>query len=333
MWPNGAKGLNALGFGQVLSEISPELTHVHYREKNGELLCEIPLTPFVEAVRQRPYPLTRADLQAVLLGRFGRQDLTFGAECIRVEQSETGVTAFFADGREATADLMVGADGIRSVVRESVVGPISPRYAYPAWVGTVAADTELNPKNVFTMYVGDSKRVGLQPVSGNRFYFFFEAPTDYVPGDGSVDELSALFSAWSNTIHRLIDRLPAETTRIAVHDLDPLETFVKGRLVLLGDAAHASTPTLGQGAGQAVEDAVVLARRLKTSTTIEEALRHYDAERRERTAAIMLAARARTRVILGNDVSLTEAWYARLRAGHRDFVEALEKVTFEGPLG
>jgi FAD-dependent urate hydroxylase len=333
MWPNGAKALNALGLGQILADITPELTAVQYREANGNVLCEIPLGPLIEAVGQRPYPVSRPDLHAALLARFGTQDVTFGAECVGVEQDEEGVVASFADGSHKRADLLVGADGIRSVVRLSVVGAVSLRYAYVTWVGTTPTDTKLNPKDIFTMYVGERKRVGLQPISGDRLYFFFEAPIDHCPENADVNELRSLFKNWTTTIHHLIDRLPTAPNCLAVHDLDPLGRFVNGRVILLGDAAHASTPTLGQGGAQAVEDAFVLARHLKTSTTLEGALDRYDTERRTRTAAIVLAARARSRVVLGKDNSETESWYERLRGGHRDFVEALEKITLEGPLG
>jgi FAD-dependent urate hydroxylase len=184
------------------------------------------------------------------------------------------------------------------------------------------------------MYAENAKRVGIQPTSGNQFYLFFEAPvtTKFAPERDNLEELRSLFAGWHSSIHQVIDRLPSTTRRMPVHDLDPLPSFIRGRVALLGDAAHASTPTLGQGGAQALEDAIVLARNLSAEPLVEVALRRYDVERRPRTAAIVLAARRRTEAMLGGDPLEMQRWYDQLKAGHRDFVETLEALTASGPL-
>jgi FAD-dependent urate hydroxylase len=102
--------------------------------------------------------------------------------------------------------------------------------------------------------------------------------------------------------------------------------------VLLGDAAHATTPTLGQGAAQASEDALVLAACLSEEASLSEAVQRYDRERRARTQQIVLAARAQTKRIIGDDPAATAAWHEELRNGSRDFVAAVEQITLEGPI-
>jgi 2-polyprenyl-6-methoxyphenol hydroxylase-like FAD-dependent oxidoreductase len=144
MWPNGAKALHALGLGAVAERISPVLRGVEYRDKAGELMCDIPLSFLVDRVHQRPYPLSRHDLQAALAQLFGPEAIRFGAECIRVNQGQEEVEAVFSDGRRAVGDLLVAADGIRSGIRDSVFGPVALRYAYSAWISTIPADPALN---------------------------------------------------------------------------------------------------------------------------------------------------------------------------------------------
>ena len=111
LWPNGVKVLNRLGLGSALASIGGSMDHICYRAKAGEVLTHFSLEPLVQAVGQRPYPVARTDLQALLLGAVGASSVHLDATCVGVEQDEAGATALFADGRRATGDLVVGADG------------------------------------------------------------------------------------------------------------------------------------------------------------------------------------------------------------------------------
>jgi FAD-dependent urate hydroxylase len=176
------------------------------------------------------------------------------------------------------------------------------------------------------------------PVAGDRLYFFFDAP---LPQDASDDEpalhelLAEVFDGWSEPVRSLIARAdPATTARLLVQDFDPLPTFVSGTVALLGDAAHAMTPTLGQGALQAMEDGIVLARHLSAGPGVEDALRRYDAERRARTAPVVLAARARTATLIStDDPGASDAWYRELASSGNDlFVDRMIQLVQAGPL-
>lgn len=339
LWSNGVKVLNSLGLARHIAEIGGGMERMQYLTLAGKLLNDIDLNPLVQQVGQRPYPVARADLQRMLLEAFpGRVHL--GAECVGVEQTEHRAIAHFADGRRASADVVIGADGIRSVVREYVVGQaIAPRYAgYVNVNGLVPARPELADANTWVIYVGEHKRASMMPVGGDRFYFFFDLPLPeeaHPHPDGIRAELETTFTGWCQPVQKLIATLdPTQTNRLPIRDVGPLQTFARDRVVLLGDAAHTTTPDLGQGGCQAMEDAIVLTRYL-TTTTISaiDALKRYEAERVPRTSKLVLKARQRTDDIHGKDPVVTQQWYEQLASEPPESVTgAIAKVILGGPL-
>ncbi|HEX4804930.1 MAG TPA: FAD-dependent monooxygenase [Conexibacter sp.] len=340
LWPNGVKVMSWLGLGAEVERAGVPLLGMQYRDARGELLTEIPMQPLVDAVGERPYPISRADLHAILTDALGVERLTLDALCVGVEQDEHGATAIFADGRRARGDVLVGADGIRSTVRAQAFPEApAPRYAgNVTWVGLVDQDAELNGPGLFTLYVGERKRLGVMPVGDGKLYVFLDAampPGAIADGATSYEVLRALFAGWCAPVVRLVERLdPATIVPLEIHDMDPLPHVARGRVALLGDAAHAATPSLGQNGAQAMEDAVVLTQALvTTSIGVEDALRRYEQQRRERTAAVVRHARARTDVMFGAEPGAAERWYEALRE-QRDgeFVALQTRVILEGPL-
>ncbi len=334
VWCNGAKVLNALGLEAALRDVSPSLRAVQFRTREDELLSDIPIEPLVASTGQRPYPVARADLHAVLARAFGAERIHLGAECVSIEQSGDSVTVHFADGRSASADLVVGADGIGSVIREHVVDGARKRALSWDWEGITTIPC--GAPDTFTFYVGDGKRAATMPVGGGRFYFFFDfqrtAELDAL--HGMRDQLRYLFAGWCEPVERLVETAPPETaSNLQHHDLEPIASFVRGRVVLLGDAAHATTPFLGQGASLAAEDALVLSRLLPTKgLSVQSALVAYERERRERVHAVVRGSRDKgeAATVAGSDAN--ERYYAELRGGSRDFVETVERITLSGPL-
>jgi FAD-dependent urate hydroxylase len=296
LWSNGVKVLNKLGLG---------------------LLNDISLQPLIEAVGQCPYPVARTDLQQMLLEAFAGE-VQLNTRCVGVEQDGESVTAIFENGRRVTGDVLLAADGLRSALRKYVVGEaVQPRYAgYTNWNGLVEANEDLAPKDTWVIYVGEGKRASMMPVAKNRFYFFLDVP---LPGvelkETDRAELTQFFQGWADPVQSLIQRLnPAQTNRIPIHDVEPLPCLVRGRIALLGDSGHATTPDLGQGGCQAMEDADVLTRYLLTTNiSVADALKRYEAERKERTTNLVLKARKRADQIHGKDPIVTQQWYDQLR--------------------
>jgi FAD-dependent urate hydroxylase len=185
--------------------------------------------------------------------------------------------------------------------------------------------------------VGEGKRASLMPVGPDRQYFFFDVPLplDEVDDDRDVQtQLKGHFEGWAPAVHELIDRLdPAGVARIPIHDHEPLDRMARGRVALLGDSAHATAPDLGQGACQAMEDAMVLANYVTTTTLgVPDALTRYSAERTPHIAEIMRRARQRARLTHNFDPVATAAWYDELKAETGENILAgLAKSVVGGP--
>lgn len=339
LWPNGVKVMKWLGLGEALGRLAPPLRHLRYLEPDGALMSDISLAPLEDAAGQRPYPIARTDIQLALLEHLGPEHVTLDATCVGADQDDDGVTVRFAGGRTARADVLIAADGVRSALRDAVVGTAwPPRYAGNVnWNGLIAADAALGPLDTFTLVVGGGKRCGFMPVSDGRFYFFFDAamaPDHVVERGGWRAELQTLFAGWGDPARTLIERLDEATmVRQPICDLDPLPSFTRGRIALLGDAAHAATPMLGQGAAQAMEDAEVLTRCLVTTDRgVAHALERYESQRAERAHAIARASRSRTELMIATDPAATEAWYQTLRRGDTgDVVDAMTRIVVAGP--
>lgn len=340
LWSNGIKILNWLGLGDQVAEIGGQMNRMEYRSHQDEPLHEVDLTPLFERVGQRPYPVSRTDLQNMLLTAFGSEHVHLGCRCVGVEEDESGVTAIFEDGTQVTSDLLIGADGIHSTVRRYVLErEAASRYAdYVNWNGIVAAKPELCEPDNWVIYVGEGKRASMMPIGNNRFYFFFGCPmekgTVVEPADRR-DELAQIFAGWPQAVQHLIAELnPLETNRLEISDLDPLERLARGRVAIVGDAGHATTPTLGQGGCQAMEDAITLTQYLVTTTiSVEDALKRYEAARKERTASLVLKARKRTDTIYGKNPAATEQWYQDLKYEDANAViDALAKTILAGPM-
>lgn len=341
LWPNGVKVMHWLGVGDELSALAPPMRTLRYVSPRGQELKVISLTELERAAGQRVYPIARTDLQFALLRRLDPEQVILGATCVSAEQTADEVRLHFDDGCTVKADLLVAADGVRSVVRELVTGRAwPPRYAGNVnWNGLIEFGDDLGPRDAFTLIVGDGRRCGFMPVSGGRAYFFFDAA---VVNNAAVErgewrsELEEQFAGWEGPARSLIRRFDeSRMVRQPMCDLDPLPRLVAGRVALLGDAAHAATPMLGQGAAMAMEDAEILTRCLVTTDApVPQVLERYQAQRIARVHDIGRQSRARTRLMIAADPAATSAWYEQLRqANDNDVVAAIAEIVLTGPFG
>jgi 2-polyprenyl-6-methoxyphenol hydroxylase-like FAD-dependent oxidoreductase len=197
----------------------------------------------------------------------------------------------FSDGREVCGAALIGADGIHSTVRAQLHGAREPRYAgYTAWRGVAPFAHPQLPIGVGIDTWGRGQRFGITHIGGGRVYWFATRNTAAGEEDaagGRKAELLTRFHGWHEPIEAVIEATEGEAIlRNDIYDRPPLRHWGTGRVTLLGDAAHPMTPNLGQGACQAIEDAVVLAACLRDGATIPEALRSYESRRIPRTTAV-----------------------------------------------
>ncbi len=355
IWPNGVRVLRALGVGQPIDAAAGTMNRMAYHDRDGQLLARFSLQPLYDAVRERAKPIARMTLQRVLLDAVGVQHVQLGATCERYEQDEDGVTVHLADGSTQRADVFVVSDGSRSHLRNQVAGQVIPRRyrGYVNWNGRIRIAPELGVADEWTQYVGNHQRVSLMPMGADEFYFFFDVPVSdpTVVGIGSeragaeslADSperhrraLSQYFDGWAAPVRYLIEQMDTSLiASVAIHDTDPVPKLVDGRVVMIGDAAHAMAPDLGQGGCQALEDAWVLARSLdpRADGDVAGALRDYEHQRLPRVHGIVERARKRAAIIHGDDPVQTQAWYDALRVETGEEVLAgLQKTAESGPL-
>ncbi|WP_436862068.1 FAD-dependent urate hydroxylase HpxO [Acinetobacter haemolyticus] len=320
LWSNGVKCLNYLGLTDQIQALGGEMESLSYIDGlTCQTMTQFSLTPLYKEVGQRAYPVVRADLQRLLMETFGLENIKLGMRMTKIENQSEYVSIRFADGSEIQADLLIGADGTHSITRKFVLDyQVERRYAgYVNWNGLVQIDEKIAPAQQWTTYVGEGKRVSLMPVAQNRFYFFFDVPIEAgLPNqrDQYKAELKKYFKDWCAPVHQLIDCLDEQkTNRVEIHDIEPFMNFYKGRVVLLGDAAHSTTPDIGQGGCQAMEDAIYLARALQINTFgLSDALERYQNKRNDRTKEMVLRARKRCDVTHMKDQKVTEEWYQSL---------------------
>ena len=320
LWSNGVKCLNYLGLTDQIQALGGQMESLAYVDGlSQQTMTQFSLSPLYKEVGQRAYPVARADLQHLLMQQFGLDDIKLGMKMTAIETHQDEVTIHFQDDSQIKADLLIGADGTHSLTRQFVLGyQAERRYAgYVNWNGLVEIDETIAPAMQWTTYIGEGKRVSLMPVAQNRFYFFFDVPLDAgLTNDRAYykQELKAHFKGWCEPVQKLIDRLDAhKTNRVEIHDIEPFMDFYKGRVVLLGDAAHSTTPDIGQGGCQAMEDAIYLARALQINTFgLEDALARYQNKRNDRTKEMVLRARKRCDVTHMKDPQVTQEWYQSL---------------------
>jgi 2-polyprenyl-6-methoxyphenol hydroxylase-like FAD-dependent oxidoreductase len=276
LWPNALSALDALGVGATVRERSVLDGSAGIRDQRGRWLSQTDVAVIRERFGQIAL-LHRATLLDILLS-------ALPPECLRSGVSVHDVSADglvrSTDG-EVRGDLVVGADGLRSTVRQSLWPDAAPpRYAgYPAWRFVTRRPVDVGPGGETW---GRGERFGYATLSDGRVYCFATANVGEGADGADLGSLRERFAGWHDPVPRLLEEADeADLLHHDLYDLPALSSYVDGSVALVGDAAHAMTPNLGQGACQALEDAVVLAH-----CAAESDLAAYDAVRLPRTTMI-----------------------------------------------
>jgi len=312
--PNAIKAYRALGLEGAIAAIGFESDHQLVRSwDTGSIISKVVRKGVYEKAFGAPYlSVHRADLVEVVRRQLPDRMIHLGARCVEVATSNTAARARFADGTEIEADIIVGADGIHSAVRRSLFGQEAPRFTGSVcWRGLVPFDAL--PSSLIgqdlTLYMGPHSHVIHFLVrSGKLINFVAHVETDAWTEESWTQEcdrseVMATFAGWHAPLLELLGSAQ-RYYKWALYDRDPIERWSVGRATLLGDAAHAMLPHIGQGACMAIEDGYALAAVLaQMPDELADALRHYERLRQPRTRQAVLESRAR-----GNEMHLTSRW-------------------------
>ncbi|MFM9969804.1 MAG: FAD-dependent monooxygenase [Burkholderiales bacterium] len=304
--PNAMKVLMALGLDKaaLANAFEPE-RHVVRNWKSGAVVSATQLKGFCEKqFGAGYYGFHRHDLHAALLAQLPPERIVLNATCVDVETNDTRALLRFADGREVSADAVIGADGIHSVVREKLFGPESPRFTdHICWRGVVP--TASLPKGLIepdmTAWFGPHSTFVTYYMRGGslvNWAGFCEAGDWRLESwrvEGDRNEALKTYKDWNPAIAQLIENTE-KLYQWALYDREPQKQWTRGRITLLGDAAHPMLPYLAQGACMALEDAYALSSHLaQNQTSIQDALKAYEALRLPRTAQVQRNSSARAR--------------------------------------
>ena len=317
MAPNATRLFGALGIGHLLDQliIPPESRIIH--GLTGEVLTSAKTGDLLISRFGAPYGfLHRADLLDALADALRGEDLAtlhLNHQLVDLDESSSGVMMTFSDGSKHRADLVIGCDGIKSTVRQWLFGKDQARFTGNiAWRGLVPIDrlpahmsrphsgVWAAPRRHFVQYtIRDCQYmnyVAIAEKSGWEVEGWMEPST--------IDEVLDEFSDWQDDVLAMIKGTPPDACfKWALFDRDPIPTWSRGRVTLLGDAAHPMLPFLGQGAAMALEDAIVLSRALSDASDVEQALQAYEGARRERTTWTQLESRAVGALFHGETIS------------------------------
>lgn len=300
MTPNSRRLLEGMGLGPALDKVAaPVGPGSSYYRMDGTWVA--PIVTYDSAGGTSMAGMHRADMLQVLLDGLPDNVLVeTSRRCVGFSQTPYAAEIVFEDGSSAEFDAVVAADGIQSTLRKFVTESPAPVHSGSvAYRGLIPADRlPWWPTNISQLWMGDGKHFLVYPVRGGEIITYIGfVPTDErtkeswsAPGDRA--QLVAAFDGWDARVLNLLEQVDT-TYWWGLYDREPLDRWTNGRLVLLGDAAHPMLPHLGQGANQAIEDAVALAILIAAvgPDTVTTALRAYEGLRRPRTKEVQSGAR------------------------------------------
>ena len=296
IWPNGARSLQGLGV-----EIDAmTIQHMSVCTWRGRQVNDYSLESVAARFGFEPAFVHRADLQAALATRFGVEGLHFDADVSGFKERGAEVEVVIRGTVAAAGELLVGADGLRSPVRRQLLEDGDPVYlGSTIWRGVVDRHEIPLPTGHGMNWVGRGSEFVAFPLLRHRVYWsaVTRQPRGEKPGpNGHKGDLLDSFSDWAQPIPALVAATPeAAILRNDMYDRPPARRWSGGRVTLVGDAAHPMTPNAGQGACQALEDAVALADSIKRAPNLTEAFGLYEDRRRRRANRLVRMARQATR--------------------------------------
>ncbi|MCA6363365.1 MAG: FAD-dependent monooxygenase [Bacteroidetes bacterium] len=287
---NAISALKSIGAGEEVIAAGSLIDKALILSRNGNVISANDFSH--PSGKMHTYTLHRAELHELLRSKLLPGTLHTGKTVSHFSETAAGIVLHFTDNSAWQGDLLLAADGIHSTIRRQLLPHVAHRYAgYTCWRGVTAATVDTT-RIAFSETWDTAGRFGICPLTNNRVYWYACINTsqenDPRFAAWKLSELQNHFAGFHYPVSQLLAATPpAQLMHNDIIDLKPLQSLAYGRVLLLGDAGHATTPNLGQGACQAIEDAVLLPAYLTTADTVEQSLRSFSAMRLPRTSRIV----------------------------------------------
>ena len=301
LWPNAMRVLEQLQLTESILERAGVMEEIRWLDRHGRLINRVRLA---NQLNIPSVALHRADLQQSLLHALPNDSIHLAHTIQNLEQRGERMIATFSNGHTVEADLLIGADGIHSRVRARVINDGEPiDRGYTIWRGICPTTPSAIPPGTAIEVQGRGQRFGIGPVGLGRVGWWTTI------NNSGTGDLRELFAGWYQPVLELIEATPSSSIlRAGAFDRVPTRNWGHGRMTMLGDAIHPTTPNLGQGGCLAMEDAMVLARCFEKYGANEAALRQYERLRYKRTTAVTRYSR-----LYGNVGQWENLWAAAMR--------------------
>ncbi len=285
---NGVRLLKEIGLLDEIELRSNEIRNINIADEQGKILSSFNLDEY--AGYAKTLTILRHGLHDILLSHLRETTVHLNTIFTSIENARDKVKVVLNNGSTEYYDLVVGCDGINSSVRKAVFGKRANKYAgYSSWRFIANNIQEMDNTTITEMW-GNGKRFGIVPLSRNSVHCFASVNTvkNYEANSAiSVDAFKGLFASFGGQVPEIMGSLKQQN-ELLYNDLEdvPLQKYHRGRVILIGDAAHGMTPNLTQGAALAIEDAFLLSKILSQATDVEKGFDEFYNERRKRVFAV-----------------------------------------------
>ncbi|HEY1024444.1 MAG TPA: FAD-dependent monooxygenase [Sphingobacteriaceae bacterium] len=291
---NAIKALQKIGIADTIIPYGRLLPYFSIHDKKGKVISMVDSVAISRKFGMHNFMIHRADLHRALLEQLNTRTVHTSKKAINMKRDGRCIHISFADGTVHETEMLIIADGINSVLRRKVIPDAAIRYSgYTCWRGLLT-DPGISISGPAETWAPEG-RFGIAPLAQNKIYWYAcinAAANDASFRNFSIEDLHQYFKDFHNPIPQVLAGTSSETLiQNDIYDLEPLSRYACGNIVLVGDAAHATTPNMGQGACQAIEDAAILADELQKNGDFTEAFRHYEKRRLRRTHYIIRQSR------------------------------------------
>jgi len=293
---NAMKACKSLGVYEDVRPLGKSIEKALITNHKGKVLSSFTYANHLDILGDVTVALHRWDLQEGLKKALHSTQIKLGKHAIDFIVNSNKVETNFEDGTKSISDFVIACDGIHSVFRKKLIPKSNPKYSgYTCWRGIGILPETYPWKGSMIESWGPGQRLGIVPLTHNRVYWFAvkNAPEkDQLMKESKKEDILSFFDSWNKDMLRVIETTPDENIILSdISDIDPITNFAFDNILLVGDAAHATTPNLGQGGCQAIVDAAILDKCLEKEPSLDKAFRIFEEKRIEKTRKVILNSR------------------------------------------